>query len=290
MRIAETPKGIEIIAEDGDSTELLAIAQKHMPDWLALFAKKNADYGGGSAFELGERGQYSDIHRKMIKLKRSMWDGEELGFEGQAEVISDLIGHLFLTLHMMQLKEEAQRSYAFNEDRAAVDSFMRMMGHDADKALAMSYNLTPPFGELVREFLVRSGQAKIDVQACVEFARIPTVMEASTLDQLRIEHAQKVVVGLDAAQERLQKAGLLAPDGTPRLLSRAQLMNMAEGAERDGRTDDLGAIKARIVESFQSEEFGAADQAQHVPIQVGDVIASYPARPRRDDDPVHPQS
>jgi hypothetical protein len=70
---------VTLLAEEGDSKELRAIALEIMPDWLALFSAKNADYGSGSAFELGIRGQYSDIHRKMIKLKRSMWDGEELG-------------------------------------------------------------------------------------------------------------------------------------------------------------------------------------------------------------------
>jgi hypothetical protein len=105
---------VTLLAEESDSKELRAIALEIMPDWLALFSAKNADYGSGSAFELGIRGQYSDIHRKMIKLKRSMWDGEELGFEDEEEIIQDLIGHLFLTLYMKRMANEVEREHAYS--------------------------------------------------------------------------------------------------------------------------------------------------------------------------------
>jgi hypothetical protein len=153
MRIADTStgQGVLVEREEGDSQELVVIAQRIMPEWLALFARKNRDYGSGSAYELGVRGQYSDIHRKMIKLKRAMWDGEQLDFEDTDEIIKDLISHLFLTLHMFGLQRQAQEAYVYTEDDAAVDAFFRMVGGDAENALKMSGVLTPPFKELVRE-------------------------------------------------------------------------------------------------------------------------------------------
>lgn len=151
MRIADNPigNGITVWTEEDDSPELHVIATRIMPEWLELFARKNRDYGSGSAYELGVRGQYSDIHRKMIKLKRAMWDGEQLDFEDTDEIIKDLISHLFLTLHMFGLQREAEQAYVYNEDDAAVDAFFRMVGGDPETALKMSGVLTPPFRELV---------------------------------------------------------------------------------------------------------------------------------------------
>lgn len=153
MRIADNSMGtgIAVEREEGDSQELIVIAERIMPEWLALFARKNRDYGSGSAYELGVRGQYSDIHRKMIKLKRAMWDGEQLDFEDTDEIIKDLISHLFLTLHMFGLQREAEQAYVYTEDDAAVDAFFRMVGGDAENALKMSGVLQQPFKDLVRE-------------------------------------------------------------------------------------------------------------------------------------------
>lgn len=123
MRIADNSMGtgIAIETEEGDSPELNVIARRLLPEWLELFARKNADYGAGSAFGLGLQGQYSDIHRKMIKLKRAMWDGHDMAFEGLEEIISDLIGHLFLTKYMLVLKEEGDREVAYS---GSTDSFV----------------------------------------------------------------------------------------------------------------------------------------------------------------------
>jgi len=100
-----------------DTPELRAILTKHFPAWAELFARKNSEYGSGSAFDLGERGQFSDIYRKIIKLKRAMWDEDEsvLTTEGVDEIIMDLIGHCFLTLEMRARKDaEKTNSFAVN--------------------------------------------------------------------------------------------------------------------------------------------------------------------------------
>src|SRR3546814_4262870 len=88
----------------------------------------------------------------MGKLKSALWDDKELKFEGADEIMMDLIGHLFLTLQMMRVKEEAERTYAFTDNDAAVDSFIRMVGGD-QKAYDMSFSLNPPFGQMVRDMV-----------------------------------------------------------------------------------------------------------------------------------------
>ena len=89
-----------------ESDELRQMIVTHLPHWAELFQRKNSEYGGGAAFDLGERGQFSDMYRKMIKLKRAMWDENEsvLTTEGVDEILMDLIGHAFLTLVMRDRK------------------------------------------------------------------------------------------------------------------------------------------------------------------------------------------
>lgn len=74
-----------------------------MPDVIRSFLKKNRDYGDTS-FELGLKGQYAELHRKMGKLKRSMWEGEALAFEQTDEVLSDLIGHCLLSMYFLKVE------------------------------------------------------------------------------------------------------------------------------------------------------------------------------------------
>lgn len=150
MRVTSCKNTLSVSAEVGDSQELVSIATRLMPEWLHLFARKNRDYGD-NAQELGLRGQFADIWRKIAKLKKSMWDGEELIFEGTEEVLMDLIGHLFLSLNMLRLRDDAERMYAYTEDDAAVDAFFRMVGNDPRSALAACLVLNPPFRELVSE-------------------------------------------------------------------------------------------------------------------------------------------
>ncbi len=69
-------------------------------EWaLGVFLNRNAEYGDG-AHNLGMRGQYADINRKVIKLKRYLWDGEPVrpGAEDVETIAAELIGHLLLLL------------------------------------------------------------------------------------------------------------------------------------------------------------------------------------------------
>lgn len=76
------------------------IVDHHIGEFTERFASKAVDYGDG-ADSLGIRGQYADIHRKFTKLRKSMWDGEELLHEQLDEIMFDLIGHCFLTIDLL---------------------------------------------------------------------------------------------------------------------------------------------------------------------------------------------
>lgn len=72
-----------------------------LQEWTWLFMDKQRDYGD-RADDLGVPGQYAELSRKMIKLRRVMWEGHPLVGEPPREVVLDLIGHLFLTLKLME--------------------------------------------------------------------------------------------------------------------------------------------------------------------------------------------
>ncbi|QNO12870.1 hypothetical protein SEA_SHAKENBAKE_53 [Streptomyces phage ShakeNBake] len=272
MRIADTStgQGVLVEREEGDSQELVVIAQRIMPEWLELFARKNRDYGSGSAYELGVRGQYSDIHRKMIKLKRAMWDGEQLDFEDTDEIIKDLISHLFLTLHMFGLQREAEQAYVYTEDDAAVDAFFRMVGGDAENALKMSGVLTEPFRTLVRDratTMLGEQQAEAEYAASMSDGedRKPSMhdwaakQQAEMAERLKRGTDERIAWGLsdgklvgearNGAREARRRAR--EADGSP---GEATLRAMAENGAYGFRADGG---------DFASEEFAQADFEQN---------------------------
>jgi hypothetical protein len=82
----------------------------YLEDWAELFAQKHREYGSESSeHDLGVRGQYVDISRKVRKLKRAWWDGVALLTEDDKEVCQDLIGHLLLALRYLA-RESARPS------------------------------------------------------------------------------------------------------------------------------------------------------------------------------------
>lgn len=72
---------------------------------LALFLEKNRGYGTTSE-HLGARGQYADMHRKMGKLKHTLWDGNPAVGESVEEMCMDLIGHAALTINFLREAED----------------------------------------------------------------------------------------------------------------------------------------------------------------------------------------
>lgn len=252
MRIADNSMGtgIAIEREEGDSQELNVIATRIMPEWLELFARKNRDYGSGSAYELGVRGQYSDIHRKMIKLKRAMWDGEELDFEDTDEIIKDLISHLFLTLHMFGLQREAGQAYVYNHDDAAVDAFFRMVGGDAENALKMSGVLTEPFRTLVRDratALLSEKQAESEHAASLSDGEDKPVRSVSEW----------------AAEAQKQMAERLRRGEDERLYGARAARRRAREEREDAGEAEVSASPYAGSYGFDSPTFGDSDAEQH---------------------------
>jgi hypothetical protein len=134
MTQSDSPDAMRVTVNvwPNDTPELRAIITEHFPAWATLFASKNSEYGSGSAFELGQRGQFSDIYRKIIKLKRAMWDEDEsvLTTEGVDEILMDMIGHCFLTLEMRSRERGTKEtdSGLGPVSREAAKEFARSLG------------------------------------------------------------------------------------------------------------------------------------------------------------------
>lgn len=74
-----------------------------LPDLLELYLNKSKDYGDDedTGDDLGPKGPFVDMFRKMKKLRRALWDGVELEGEGPEEIMQDLVGHIFIILDKM---------------------------------------------------------------------------------------------------------------------------------------------------------------------------------------------
>ncbi len=79
------------------------IMEELLPEWQATFLERNKGYGD-MADELGPAAQFVDIHRKVGKLKRALWDEQDIGAEDVREVTLDLIGHCFLLIRTLEDK------------------------------------------------------------------------------------------------------------------------------------------------------------------------------------------
>jgi hypothetical protein len=76
-------------------------------DNLTNFFFRQTEYGEPSEHpddDLGLAGQFSDINRKVKKLRRYMWDSMPVpeGAEGVEEICGDLIGHLWMTIDLIR--------------------------------------------------------------------------------------------------------------------------------------------------------------------------------------------
>lgn len=94
------------------------ITNSLVQEWIELFQRKSEDYnsdpmpGFPEGFEnadvLGVRGQFAEIWRKIWKLYKGMWNGEQLTGEPTREVLMDLISHCFLAIDMLDRQELVQ--------------------------------------------------------------------------------------------------------------------------------------------------------------------------------------
>lgn len=95
----------------GSPTQLSDFRQM-LEGWWTEFAEAYIEYGPGAADETGLAGQWADLHRKVRKLKRLMWEGEEgyLSRESEEEILRDIISHAFLAMEMLRRVRHGERS------------------------------------------------------------------------------------------------------------------------------------------------------------------------------------
>jgi hypothetical protein len=288
MRIEVDGDRAMFALQSGDSRELHDIVTILMPEWAQLFARKNAEYGGGengNASVLGIKGQYADIWRKMSKLKRAMWDGEQLEFEGTEEVISDMIGHLFLTLYMLRLREETDRSHVYSSDSTDVfvnrlidelggpEQALRVSGALSE---ALSSQVTARCRQMASEgFYEPDADAPVDPDDEEHSAReavrrydreiaTPAVTQGISINEYEIMRRQDAMAkrlkrGTDerlyGAREARRRAREEA--GSPgEALARATAERDAYGFRADGADESP-------LERLRTEEFAESDAAQH---------------------------
>lgn len=82
----------------------------HAEAW-GRFIAAYAEYGNGAAAETGLAGQWADLHRKVRKLRRAFWEGEEsyLTRESEKDILHDLIGHCLLAIDLLERGETGGR-------------------------------------------------------------------------------------------------------------------------------------------------------------------------------------
>lgn len=74
-----------------------------------MWQERRGDYGD-AFIELGPQGQFSDIWRKVFKLKRSVWDGIELHGESPEQIAMEIIPHCLMLVYLIRqerVKREA---------------------------------------------------------------------------------------------------------------------------------------------------------------------------------------
>lgn len=81
-------------------------------EWREAFTEGYTEYGPGAADETGLAGQWADLYRKVMKLKRAFWEGDPsyLTRETEAEILRDMISHSFLALEMLSRKMTGGRT------------------------------------------------------------------------------------------------------------------------------------------------------------------------------------
>lgn len=89
-----------VISLDGGESPVDEMLVRHLPHMVALFRSKARDYASSDSFftadVLGSRGQFAEIWRKVGKLKRCMWDNQDMKYEQVDEILADLFGHIVL--------------------------------------------------------------------------------------------------------------------------------------------------------------------------------------------------
>ena len=62
------------------------------------------DHYGEMHRELGAKGQYADLHRKLGVLKRVIWEGHDTTREPLREIAMDMMAHLVMLIDVLPLE------------------------------------------------------------------------------------------------------------------------------------------------------------------------------------------
>ena len=95
-----------------DESPVDGLLRQHLPHVVQMFRSKARDYGSNGHFTadaLGARGQFAEIWRKIGKLKRCMWDGEDMFYEQTDEILADLFGHITLAIDYNEADAVAEK-------------------------------------------------------------------------------------------------------------------------------------------------------------------------------------
>lgn len=89
--------------ENLPNEQAIRVVLEVLPKVVELYLKKSRDYGGNvmELMDLGPSACIPDMLRKFGKIKRAVWDGEEMVGEQPDEIIMDLAGHIFIILDEM---------------------------------------------------------------------------------------------------------------------------------------------------------------------------------------------
>jgi hypothetical protein len=98
-----SPHGAEYRFENLPNEQTIHIILEILPKALELYLKKSRDYGGNvmetaPGGDLGVKACFPDIWRKMGKLRLAIWDDQPLHEEQPYEILSDMIGHILITM------------------------------------------------------------------------------------------------------------------------------------------------------------------------------------------------
>lgn len=85
----------------GEEPPHIAWITNAVPIWLERFLDNAHDYGW-APYDLGTKGLWPDVNRKISKLRKVIWDGQVLHGEQPDEIAEDLIGHMFLLFYALK--------------------------------------------------------------------------------------------------------------------------------------------------------------------------------------------
>jgi hypothetical protein len=77
--------------------EMESMGQQIIDSWM----ENQEDYGDAFV-ELGPKGQFSDVWRKIKKLQLAIWDGKKLNGEQPEQIIDETIHHLIMMKFLVQ--------------------------------------------------------------------------------------------------------------------------------------------------------------------------------------------